>query len=156
MSGIYVPTRPADEADLDLVEAAAELLRRRFSEGRHHVAAALRLPDGSIITGLHLGSRRVNVCAEQVALGTALSGGLGTPVACASVIAMTPDDQPEPTSPCGVCREVLGFFAPDMTVVLPHGGQLRTARFGDLLPAPWLLPGETIHPIPTPEHKEIP
>lgn len=145
MTDIVVQTEPADSEDAELVEAAAEALRKGFVPGRHHVAAALRLADGSVVTGLHLGSRRVNICAEQVALGIVISQGLADPVACASVIQMTGDAQPEPTSPCGVCREVLGFFAPSMTVVLPHAGQLVRARFGDLLPAPWLLPGETAH-----------
>lgn len=154
MSSIHIPTLPAGDADRELVGIAADLLEQRFVEGRHHVAAALRLQDGSVVTGLHLGSRRVNLCAEQVALGTVLSGGLGTPVACASVIAMTAQDRPEPTSPCGVCREVLGFFAPDIRVVLPHDGGLVTARFGDLLPAPWRLPGEPLDPLPTPQQKE--
>jgi cytidine deaminase len=139
---ILIPTEPVDPTDLELVEAASAALRRGFTEGRHHVAAALRLSDGSIVTGLHLGSRRVNICAEQVALGIVVSQELAEPVACASVIQMTAEDEPEPTSPCGVCREVLGFFAPTMTVALPHRGQLVRARFGDLLPAPWLLPGE--------------
>jgi cytidine deaminase len=139
---IHVPTEPVDTTDISLVEEAAAALRRGFTAGRHHVAAALRLADDSVVTGLHLGSRRVNICAEQVALGIVVSQELADPVACASVIQMTADAEPEPTSPCGVCREVLGFFAPAMTVVLPHRGELVRARFGDLLPAPWLLPGE--------------
>jgi cytidine deaminase len=142
VTDIVIATEPVDDSDRELVQAASAALLHRFEPGRHHVAAALRLDDGSITTGLHLGSRRVNLCAEQIALGTVLSQGLGSPVACASVIRMTEADDPEPTSPCGVCREVLGFFAPAMTVVLPHGGTLVRARFGDLLPAPWLLPGE--------------
>jgi cytidine deaminase len=141
---ILIPTEPVDETDVALVDAATAALRRGFIAGRHHVAAALRLADGSVVTGLHLGSRRVNICAEQIALGIVVSQALADPVACASVIQMTADAEPEPTSPCGVCREVLGFFAPTMTVVLPHRDQLVRARFGDLLPAPWLLPGENL------------
>ncbi|MEV6927593.1 hypothetical protein AB0M46_24255 [Dactylosporangium sp. NPDC051485] len=142
MSAIVIPTQPAGESDRLLVEAASDALRSGFVLGRHHVAAALLLADGAVVTGVHLGSRRINVCAEQVALGIVRSQGLAAPVACASVIKMTEADEPEPTSPCGVCRELLGFYAPDMTVVLPHRGELVRARFGDLLPAPWLLPGE--------------
>ncbi|MBB3043097.1 hypothetical protein [Nocardioides soli] len=143
MSDIIIATEPIDDLDRALVKAATAALDTGFRTGRHHVAAALRLADGSVVTGLHLGSRRVNLCAEQIALGMVLSQGLAEPVACASVIRMTEADRPEPTSPCGVCREVLGFFVPSMTVVLPHLGGLVRARFGDLLPAPWLLPGES-------------
>lgn len=140
---LLIPTEPVDSTDVALIEAASAALRKAFTPGRHHVAAALRLADESVVTALHLGSRRVNICAEQVALGIVVSQSLAEPVACASVIQMTDEMEPEPTSPCGVCREVLGFFAPTMTVVLPHRDQLVRARFGDLLPAPWLLPGET-------------
>lgn len=143
MTNIVVVMSPLETGDAELLEAASAALRSRFMLGRHHVAAALRLDDGSIVIGLHLGSRRVNVCAEQIALGQVMSNLDAVPVACASVIQMTEADQPAPTSPCGVCRELLGYFYPDMTVVLPHGSHLSKARFGDLLPAPWLLPGET-------------
>jgi cytidine deaminase len=142
VTDIVVSTEPAEGPDLELVEAAKRALRKGFVAGRHHVAAALLLSDGTVVTGLHLGSRRVNICAEQVALGIVVSQGLARPVACASVIKMTEGSEPEPTSPCGVCREVLGFFEPDLSVVLPNGDELVRARFGDLLPAPWLLPGE--------------
>jgi cytidine deaminase len=142
MTDIIVPTLELEDSDHELIATASATLRARFAVGRHHVAAALRLDDGSVVTGLHLGSRRVNLCAEQVGLGAAMSNFDAVPVACASVIKMTPDDESSPTSPCGICREVLGYFYPAMTVVICLGSGLVKARFADLLPAPWLLPGE--------------
>jgi cytidine deaminase len=131
-----------DSLDTELVTIASELLLARFHRGRHHVAAALRVSSGATITGLHIGSRRVNVCAEQIALGTALSQGAGMPVACASVIMMTDADHPAVTSPCGVCRELLNFYNPDMTtlIALPDGP--AKTWMSQLLPAPWVLPHE--------------
>jgi cytidine deaminase len=137
---------PIEPGDLELVEVASALLRERMSPLRHHVAAAIRTSSGEIVTGLHVGSRRVNVCAEQVALGAALAAGHSRFVACAAVIAMAEGDEPVVTSPCGVCREVLGFYEPDMTVLVDDGGEVVKTYVADLLPAPWLLPGEGTHP----------
>ena len=133
---------PLEPADDELIAAAAEVLRRNFEVGRHPVGAALRTRDGRVYTGVHVGSRRINICAEEVTIGTALSAGERDFVAVASVIMMVPEDQPELTSPCGVCREVLSLYGPDMTVVyLDHGVRKKT-RMADLLPGQWLLPGE--------------
>ena len=131
-----------DSVDEELVARASDLLRSRFAPGRHHVAAALLTDSGVTVTGLHVGSRRINVCAEQIALGTALTNGLGTPVACASVIMMTPAEDPSVTSPCGVCREVLSYYNRDMATLILEDGQTRKTWISELLPAPWLLPDE--------------
>jgi cytidine deaminase len=136
-----LPITPDDEA---LVAAAADVLRRNFEVGKHHVGAALRTRDGTVYTGVHVGSRRINICAEEITIGTALSAGERDFVAVASVIMMLPDDEPAVTSPCGVCREVLSFYGPDMHVVYLDHGVVRKTRMADLLPGQWLLPGEVV------------
>jgi cytidine deaminase len=90
----------------------------------------------------------VNVCAEQIALGTALSAGHTTFVAGAAVI--MPDDGGAPvvTSPCGVCRELLGTWAPEMTVLVDERGTVIKTYVEDLLPAPWLWPIEHTPVLP--------
>ena len=135
-----LPITPDDEA---LVAAAADVLRRNFEVGKHHVGAALRTRDGRVYTGVHVGSRRINICAEEITIGTALSAGERDFAAVASVIMMLPTDEPAVTSPCGVCREVLSFYGPDMSVVYLDHGVVRKTRMADLLPGQWLLPGET-------------
>jgi cytidine deaminase len=132
-----------DQGDVELLKAASALLKACYSFGRHHVAAALRTGSGEIVTGIHIGSRRINICAEQIALGTALATGHTTFSAGIAVIMMTDDDVPRITSPCGVCREVLFSYAPDMTVIVDADGQALKTYMRDLLPAPWLLPAES-------------
>jgi cytidine deaminase len=132
-----------DQGDVELLNAASELLKARYSFGRHHVAAALRTGTGEIVTGIHVGSRRINICAEQIALGAALAAGYTTFTAGIAVIMMTGDDAPRITSPCGVCREVLSAYAPDMTVIVDADGRALKTVMRDLLPAPWLLPAES-------------
>lgn len=133
---------PIEASDDELIRAASDVLRRNFEVGRHHVGAAIRTRDGTIYTGVHVGSRRIDICAEEITIGTALSAGERDFVAVASVIMMLPDDEPAVTSPCGVCREVLSAYAPDMTVVYLDHGVARKTRIVDLLPGQWLLPGE--------------
>ena len=134
---------PIEASDEELVRAASDVLRRNFEVGRHHVGAAIRTRDGRVYTGVHVGSRRINICAEEVTIGTALSAGERDFAAVASVIMMLPEDEPAVTSPCGVCREVLSFYGPDMTVIYVDHGVLRKTRMADLLPGQWLLPGES-------------
>ncbi len=132
-----------DQGDVELLESATALLHARFRPGRHHVAAALRTGSGEIVTGVHVGSRRINICAEQIALGAALGAGHTTFTAGIAVIMINADDVPRITSPCGVCREVLSFYAPDMTVIVDAAGEALKTYISDLLPAPWLLPEES-------------
>ncbi len=133
---------PLDRSDSELVEAAIAVLRANFEVGRHHVGAALRTANGKLYTGVHVGSRRINVCAEEIVLGTALSAGERELTAIASVIMMRAEDEPEVVSPCGVCREVLGYYAPDMTVLVLEDGEVRKTIVSDLLPGPYRNPGE--------------
>jgi cytidine deaminase len=138
---------PLTLADRELFVAASRLIDERFALLRHHVAAAVRGASGAIYTGLHVGSRRVNICAEPVAISAAIAAGEETIVAGLAVIKMESEDVPCLTSPCGVCRELLTFYNPEMTVVVDAGGQAMKTRAADLLPAPWLLPAEGSGPL---------
>lgn len=148
--GFFVSYIDVDGDDEELVAQATRLLESKFALGRHHVAAAGRTADGQVVVGLHIGSRRVNVCAEQVALGAALTAGLGPFVACASVIKMTADEAATVTSPCGVCREVLTYYNSAMTTLVRDGQGVHKTRISDLLPVGWVLPHEIDDP-PTQE-----
>jgi cytidine deaminase len=63
--------------DEQLLNAARELIRRRFKEGRHYVAASLRDRQGKVFSAVHLKATvgRVAICAEAIALGEALVDG---------------------------------------------------------------------------------
>lgn len=146
---------PISEADTELFDAAAALLEERFAFQRHHVAAAIRGGSGAIYTGLHIGSRRINVCAEAVAASTAIAAGETDLVAGLAVIKMEAGDAPRITSPCGVCRELLVYYNPSMAVIVDHDGRAVKTVISDLLPAPWLLPAESVG-VPTLEFLDEP
>ena len=75
------------------------------------------------------------ICAERVALGAAIAAG--EPVGEFSVIAVV-GSLPEPTPPCGVCRQVLSELAPGIVVAMasdPEKGDGRLVRtIEELLP----------------------
>jgi cytidine deaminase len=127
------------EQDQALVAAAVELIKARYKENRHHIAAAVRGASGRIYTGLHLDTYvgRASVCAEAVAMGQALGAGEQALQAIVSVRHPRPREQhsePQVVSPCGICREMLTDFAAGAAVILPGDQGLHRVPVENLLP----------------------
>lgn len=130
--------RPAEmgDADAELLAASRDLLARVYREGRHEVAAAFRLEDGAIVTGVHVdgSARRSAVCAEGVAAGNAVADGGGRVVAAVSVL-RRPGGTWHVIEPCGVCAEMLSDHWPDARVWVTRGEAIVATTMADLLPA---------------------
>jgi len=125
--------------DHALIETARAVIRARYIENRHHIAAVLRTRSGKVHTGLHLDTYvgRASVCAEAVAVGTAMAAGDRDIVAIVSVRHPRPSEANQTiqvVSPCGICREMLTDFAPDCRVIVPKDGSLIRVGPRDLLP----------------------
>jgi cytidine deaminase len=126
----------SDTPDLDaLVEQATraqELAYVPYSSFR--VGAALLADDGRVFVGANIENAAypVTICAERVALPAALMAGARTFTALAVI-----GDGPDPCTPCGMCRQVLFEFAPDLVVVAAgtDGSRRRFVLGADLLPA---------------------
>ncbi len=133
-------TKPGVSAeDRALIDAAVALIKARYLENRHHIAAAVRGKSGKIYTGIHLDTYvgRASVCAEAVALGQAMSAGETEIDAIVSVRHPRPREQhrePQLVSPCGICREMLNDFAPGAAVLLDGGEGLHRRPVEALLP----------------------
>ncbi|MEO8285133.1 MAG: cytidine deaminase [Chloroflexota bacterium] len=129
-----------NETDYDaLVSDAIKVRERAYTPYSHFkVGAALLAKSGKIYTGCNIENAAYSptICAERVALGSAIAAGEqpGSFVAIAVV-----GDQPHPTSPCGVCRQVLYELAPGCTVLMeppPDKGKGRLVMtVEELLPA---------------------
>lgn len=134
-------THSPSELDIALFDHARELLLRAHHPQLHQVAAAVRTASGGIYLGLHMGSRRINVCAESSALANAQMAG-DTDIVAMVAVCKNDDGRVVVTNPCGVCRELMGTYCQDADVVVDVRGTALVARASDLLPLPWMFPAE--------------
>ena len=99
---------PADDA---LRLAALAAARGAYAPYSHfRVGAALRMADGSILTGSNQENAAYpsGICAERNALFAAGAAHPGLAVQTLLLLALDPDDSPVPfISPCGACRQVM-------------------------------------------------
>jgi len=97
--------------DFELIEAAKKATAQSYSPySLFKVGAALRLADGSIITGSNQenASYPVGLCAERTAIFYAQHVHPEQPIKTIAVAAWANGHfYPEPISPCGACRQVM-------------------------------------------------
>ena len=101
------------------------------------VGAALITKDGEIFTGANIESSSYTptVCAERVAVFTAVHAGKQDFSAIAIVGGKSKSEVCDFCPPCGVCRQVLAEFASgDMEVILYDGQKAETYTLAELLP----------------------
>jgi cytidine deaminase len=119
--------------DPSSILAAASAARRGAYApySRFFVGAAVLSRDGRLFTGVNIenASYGLSMCAERVALFTAVAAGARTLDAMAVV---GPDGVV--TLPCGACRQVLHEFAPQLKVVYAERGQVKITALATLLP----------------------
>jgi cytidine deaminase len=139
------PSRPderlAPAMEARLLEAAREAMGRAYAPySKFRVGAALLCDDGSAEGRIVLGCNIENaaypaaICAERAAVGAAVAQGLTRFRAIAVAT-----EAATPSSPCGLCRQVLAEFDAALPVV-SAGGAGEPARWtmAMLLPAPFL------------------
>jgi cytidine deaminase len=116
------PPAGMGQDDAELVGRARELLDAAYIVGRHEVATALRLADGSVELGIHVDgtARRSGVCAEGVAVGNAIAraarAGVTADVRAVVSVLRRPSGTEHLIEPCGVCAELLSDYWPDARV----------------------------------------
>jgi len=121
---------PAFEALIAAALAARAHAWAPYSQFR--VGAAVLCDDGSVFTGCNVENATygLTVCAERTALLKAVSEGHRRFVRIAIA-----SDMAEPATPCGMCRQAIAEFAPDLPVVLVNPqGVRRETTLTTLLP----------------------
>ncbi|MBQ9243699.1 MAG: cytidine deaminase [Proteobacteria bacterium] len=117
----------------ELKRLAVGMLERAYCPYSHFpVGAALECADGSVYTGCNIenASYPVGTCAERTAVSTAVSEGKKHFVRI--VIAAKTE---KPCVPCGMCRQFMHEFSPDMEVIcLSQSGEERRFALRELLP----------------------
>ncbi|MES1244287.1 MAG: cytidine deaminase [Acidobacteriota bacterium] len=123
--------------DWDRLLAAATAARANAYAPYSHfpVGAAILMEDGSIWTGANVENciPALGTCAERNALTTAASAGLRKPRAVAVITDTSP-----PSSPCGLCRQILSEFIDpddDLPILMANTrGEREETTLGQLLP----------------------
>ena len=109
-------------ADAELIAAAQDAATRAYAPySNFAVGAALRLTDGSIVTGANVenASYGLSLCAETVAIAKVANAGQLSDVAEVAVIGLF---SPDPIYPCGRCRQLLWEHGgPHCLVDTPQG-----------------------------------
>lgn len=131
-------TEPLTPDDEELIRVAEGTLDDLYHPERHRCSAAIRTESGGVYAGINLVTRngQADVHSEPVALAKAVMDG--DPAVETSVAVYYPGGPAGPmqvASACGVCRELLWEFAPDMDVLVPTDDGPRKAPLSDLLPA---------------------
>ena len=124
-----LPLTPDDHA---LIAQARDAILRNYDgvHENHTVGAAVRCADGSIFCGVNVYAIH-GACAEQVALGTAITAGQ-----CdfTTIVAVRGENGEEIIPPCGNCRQILSDYAPDCAVIIDADGTLVKILARKLLP----------------------
>ena len=96
------------------------------------VGAALLGEDDSVAVGCNVenASYPAGLCAERAAVANAVAQGVRN---FSAIVIATEAESPTP--PCGICRQVLMEFAPDLTVLsVTRSGAEAQWSMSDLLP----------------------
>ena len=117
----------------ELKAAAVAMLDRAYCPYSHFaVGAALECADGSVFTGCNIENAAYSpgICAERTAVAKAVSEG-HTDFTRIVIAGRSADF----CVPCGVCRQVLREFAPDLEVICLNGkGEEQIFTLPQLLP----------------------
>ena len=103
-----------NNAESLLVRAREAAQRAHCPYSSFHVGAAVRCDDGSVIDGCNVenASYGLSICAERVALFTAISQGKRPLELAVSCVDAQRGDSPESRMPCGACRQVMQELLP--------------------------------------------
>ena len=117
----------------ELKSAAMAMRKRAYCPYSHFaVGAALECRDGTVFTGCNIENAGYSptICAERTAVAKAVSEGHTDFVRIA--VAGGGDNF---CVPCGVCRQVLREFAPELEIICLNGaGEEKVFTLPELLP----------------------
>ncbi len=120
------------ERDHTLIAEAKKAIRLNYDQEHynHTVGAAIRCKNGKVYVGVNLYSLH-GACAEQVAIGTAITNGERD---FDAIVAVRGKEGEEIIPPCGNCRQILHDYMPDCDVIVSVDGELKKIKAKTLLP----------------------
>ena len=120
---------------LSIADKAMENAYAPYS--KFHVGAALLCKDGTVFTGCNIENATYGAtnCAERTAIFKAVSEGQRDFEAIAIVSSGGGE-----TFPCGICRQVMAEFAPELKIILrDENGKACVYTLMELLPKSFSL-----------------
>lgn len=134
MSAAIKPSEYPMKESIRRLEDSALAVRQRAHApySKFQVGAAVLTAGGEIFAGCNVenASYGLTICAERVAVGTAVAAG-HTQIVAVAVVSSGGH------APCGACRQVLSEFGPAMEVILIDAddpNKTRTTTLAALLP----------------------
>ena len=127
--------------DQQLVDAAIDLMNRRFRPDAWAGAAAMATREGAVLTSLYMdrGYGSAGLCYETGAICEAHK--LGHTVTASACVARAPhSDRVLILTPCGICQERLFYWGADVEVAVPDPEdptKWRAMRLRDVQPHFW-------------------
>jgi cytidine deaminase len=119
--------------NMDLIKEAKKVRENAYAPySRFKVGAAILTGTGKVFAGVNVenASYGLTICAERAAIFAAVAAGETEVVSVAIAT-----DGPEPTLPCGACRQVLSEFGESMQVIASTvDGEVQQFDLKELLP----------------------
>lgn len=118
--------------DCELIAEAKRVIRLNYDQENenHTVGAAIRCKNGKVYVGVNVYSLH-GACAEQVAIGTAITNGERD---FDTVVAVRGKEGEEIIPPCGNCRQILHDYIPNCDVIISVDGEPKKIKAKELLP----------------------
>ena len=128
---------PINESDKELIGMARKAIIPNYDgiNFNHTVGAAVRCRNGKVYTGVNVYSIH-GACAEQVAIGTAITAGEREFV---TIVAVEGEKGNRILPPCGNCRQILSDYMPDCMVIVMADGETRKVAAKELLPFAYVV-----------------
>lgn len=117
----------------ELIDAALKVRENAYAPySKYRVGAAILASRGRIFLGCNVENAAypVCICAEQAAIGAAVAAGCNR---FKAIVVATAG--PKPAPPCGMCRQALSEFGPNLEVLLVSpDGKREEWELAELLP----------------------
>lgn len=126
-----------NDEDKELIKAAQKAIQKNYDAKHflHTVGAAVRCKSGNIYVGVNVYSMH-GACAEQVALGCAMTQGERE---FETMVAVRGEKGEEIIPPCGNCRQMMIDYMPNCEVILMNNEGVQKVGVKELLPFAYIL-----------------
>ena len=107
---VYTSSAELNEEDRSLLEQARVETKNAYAPYSHfNVSAVALLANGNTVSGVNLenASYPAGICAEQALLGAVNAMAPGVPIKTIAISYLGQQNNNEPISPCGICRQAL-------------------------------------------------